>query len=158
MFSTAHPASDAAARSFTICTPNVTQAAVDRMPSSAALWLILVAGAVAWFARFLAVWALSEYGCISGVLGEGAVLTPVVAVSVVTVPFLAVAVGACLYSWRALRVSRTASPTGNQAVESTRFFAATGLVVNAVFTGVILAETLPVYFFLDQCRSFSMGM
>lgn len=107
----------------------------------------------------MAVWAVSEYGCISGVIGgEGAILTPVVAVSLVTIPFLVVAAGACLYCWRALQRARNLSPTDDQTVESTRFFAKTGVVLNAVFAGVILTETLPVYFFLDDCRAFTLRM
>jgi len=109
-------------------------------------WSCLWGGGLAWTLHLLAIWLIAEFGCVGEARkppGEG--------LSAVAWGILA-ATGICLglagwatrASWRRARSER-----GSEA----KFLGRTGLVLNPLFALVILAETVPVFFYLEKCGS-----
>ena len=121
-----------------------------RLPLSA--WELAVCwlgGAIAWLVHLLGAYALAEFGCVAGWQraapgGVTAVAWGILALSVATV-----AVSAWAYSVAARadrRLTRVSDPT------RTRHFAArSGMWLNGFFVAVIVAETVPVLFYLGRC-------
>jgi cbb3-type cytochrome oxidase subunit 3 len=121
-----------------------------RLPLSA--WELAVCwlgGAIAWLVHLLGAYALAEFGCVAGwqrlaPLGVTAVAWGILVLSVGTV---AVSAWAFSVASRAdKRLTRVSDPT------RTRHFAArSGMWLNGFFVAVIVAETVPVLFYLGRC-------
>lgn len=123
------------------------------------LWFALLGGAIAWFARFLAVWALSEFGCMDATEGFLGFDGPLVPLTLITLPFLLVAVAALVVSWRLRGRADRKGADGSGADytgEDGSFMVRAGFISSAIFVLIILVETVPVFAFLDICR-FSTG-
>ncbi len=113
------------------------------------LWFSLLGAAVAWFVRFVVVWAVSEFGCMDSAEGFLGFDGPMIPLTVATLPFLALAVAALVVSWRLYRRQDVRE-------RSDLFMIKAGLITNAIFVLIIIVETVPVFTFLDICR-FSSG-
>lgn len=132
-----------------------TSSSRDSRPSSALLWFVLIGGGVAWFARFLVIWVIAEFGCVSGVLEIGGMRSPLALLGLASLPFLAIGVGAVVVGWRALKALPQKVGDDPQAAPSARFMLRTGVGTSAVFVFIMLVEAVPIFFFLDECRSFT---
>ncbi len=115
------------------------------------LWSCLWGGGVTWMLHLAAVWVIAEFGCMTaldqpGPLGFSWVSWTILGVSLVC---LAVAGLATLVSWRHSR-----DGSGPDEERPGRFAARTGLVVNPIFMFIIVAQTLPVFFYMRECGSY----
>lgn len=115
------------------------------------LWSCLWGGGVAWALHLMAVWVVAEFGCMSalgrpGPLGASWVAWVILGVSALC---LALAGLATLASWRYSR-----GGGGSDGERPGRFAARTGLVANPLFIFIIIAQTLPVFFYLRDCGTY----
>lgn len=123
----------------------------DAHISRFAAWFALLGGGVAWFARFLVIWIIAEFGCVSGVLDVGGLRSPVVVLTMASVPFLAVALAAVYVGWSRYRAGAAADASGS----GSRFLTGTGAIASGIFVVIMIAEIIPIFYFLDGCRPFS---
>lgn len=127
------------------------------------MWWMLLGGGIAWFIQFLVLYLLAEFGGVAGwherlLLGVDMVSWGVLSI---TVAALAVA-GWC--GWLAKRASqefRELEPSTTEAtpieldtelpawkgVVDPHFLVQSAVVGNAIFAFIIVAQTLPVFFF-----------
>jgi hypothetical protein len=117
------------------------------------LWIALVGGGVAWMLRFLVVWIISEFGCIGAQPAWSTGLGTAVVMMLASLPFIALAGFATFLSYRAYRADD--APRSDHS-ETQLFFAKTGLIVNPLFAAIMLVESIPMFFFLNECRAFSL--
>jgi hypothetical protein len=94
--------------------------------------------------HFLAVWVIAEFGCFTrlanlGPFGFSWVAWLILAVSLLC---LVMAAGVSYLSWRYSR--------GGEAC----FAARVGVVANPMFMLIIIAETLPVFYYLKDCGTY----
>lgn len=115
------------------------------------LWFGLLGGAFAWLAHLLLAWGISEFGCVSGLgstvrLGLSAPAWLGLFVSILAFGTSA----AATLSARAMRKRLVAA--GDIAEdEPDLFLARTGLITSALFTLVIVVESIPLFFYLKGC-------
>ncbi|MFW5972695.1 MAG: hypothetical protein ACOCTG_01790 [Bacteroidota bacterium] len=117
-----------------------------------ALWFALLGGGVAWITRFLVVWVTAEFGCISGVLQIGGLRSPVVVLTLVSVPFLVLAGYAAVVGWKLSRAYRDDIESDSAGT----FMARAGMITSLLFVVIMIAEMVPLAFFMNECRSFSV--
>lgn len=118
-----------------------------------ALWIGLIGGGIAWLIHFLAVYAIAEFGCVSGwgrgtFLGVTGLSWLLLAVSAI---MLGVCTGSVLLARRSLHRLRKASGSGTIPPHSHFFVARTGFISGTLFGLIILVETLPIFFYLQRC-------
>lgn len=107
---------------------------------------------MAWFVRFIVVWIIAEFGCVSGALEIGGLRSPIVVLTIASIPFLAVAGAAVFVGWR-----RRRSPAGGDETRSSAsFMGRAGIIASGIFLVIMMAEMVPIFYFLDECRSFSL--
>lgn len=126
---------------------------VETGTGRAALWFGFLGGAVAWTAHLLAAYAIAEFGCFGGLAdrawgGISAVSWGIIAV---TIPAVAIAVAAVWIAGRAARAFESSRELPNMD-GTAAFLARIGFYSSGVFLLVILAQTLPIVFFLGDCR------
>lgn len=108
-------------------------------------------GALAWLFHLLATYSIGESVCILegtlfSFLGINASGWFLGGVSVVA---LAVSISATTVSWRQFWRLRHAENQG--PLRGSRFMALSSLIANLIFTLVILAQVLPIFFLLGDC-------
>ena len=113
-----------------------------------ALGVATLGGALAWFAHFLAIYAIAEFGCVSGLQAARFVGLSTVAwlLFAATGVALAVALGSAVLAWR-----RVGTGEGLDAPSPRAFLARTGLGLDLVFAAAIAYETVPVIYYLQGC-------
>jgi hypothetical protein len=121
--------------------------------SRKALWFGAFGGAVAWLLHLVGAAVIAEWGCFAGLyrttwLGLTVVAWMIIAVSVATaVAAIAATVTAgMVYSRTRWGDSERLDPRG-----TARFLAWFGLVSSGLFLFIIVAETIPLLFFLTHC-------
>jgi hypothetical protein len=121
-----------------------------RLPLTA--WELAVCwlgGAIAWLLHLLGAYTMAEFGCVAGWqrVAPGGVTTVAWAILALSVATVAVSGWALSVAARAdKRLTSISDPT------RTRHFAArAGMWLNGLFVAIILAETLPVMFYLGHC-------
>jgi hypothetical protein len=121
-----------------------------RLPLSA--WELAVCwlgGAIAWLVHLLGAYALAEFGCVAGWQRVAPGGVTAVAWGILALSVAAVAMSAWAFSVAARadkRLTRVSDPT------RTRHFAArSGMWLNGLFFVIIMAETMPVLFYLRGC-------
>lgn len=118
----------------------------------ALVWFVLLGGATAWTLHLLLAYAVAEFGCLSG-MGETRVggLTLVawmlLGVSVLAAGIAGVAIVVSLRFHRRLR----AAEVGGEGERATAFSVRLGLISNVVFAGVIIVQTIPIFYYLREC-------
>jgi hypothetical protein len=115
------------------------------------LWFGLLAGAVAWTIHFLVAYAIAEFGCVSSFrdarfLGITGVAWGILALTVLT---LILAVGGLLIARRSERLLM--AEFGEKEDEPEAFMAHVGWITSVVFVAIIVAQTLPVLYYLRSC-------
>lgn len=113
-------------------------------PSRLSLWSCLWGGGVVWILHFLAVWVIAEFGCLTRLADPGPLEISWVAWLIMGVSLLCLgmAAGLSYFSWRCSR-------GGGDC-----FAARVGVVANPIFMLIIVAETLPVFYYLRDCGSY----
>jgi hypothetical protein len=116
-----------------------------------ARWFVFLGGAIAWLLHLLTAYALAEFGCVSGWGGFLGLPLVVWLILGFTLPLLAIAVGALLVGYRYEKRFAGLEPRGLEARDPGLALVRYGVVANALFILTILAETVPVFFFLRGC-------
>lgn len=120
-------------------------------PSAALQWFVLTGGGVAWFGRFLVVWGIAEFGCVTGSIEVAGIDNPVVLLTLVSIPFLLMGITAAVLGWTGLKSLPPPDAADPQASTSARFMLKTGLWTSALFVFIMLVEAVPVFLFMSDC-------
>ncbi len=114
----------------------------DRLPVSRwTLRFCLLGGGIAWTLHLVGAWAIAEFGILGGFAGVNTLIL------VLSAAMLLAAGAATLVS---AHVRRAAGPENHEDARTVAFCGRFGIVTNAVFTVIIAAQTVPVFYFLDQ--------
>jgi len=121
----------------------------------AALWFGLLGGAVAWVLHLLSVYAISEWGCAGpfhGVhwLGIAATVWLLFSATALLLPVAACAVWTGHRSEQELRARGQDADAMLEDRPSGLYTARTGQIASGLFCLIIIAQTIPPFFFL-QC-------
>lgn len=117
------------------------------------LWFALFGGGGAWLAHLLLAYLIAEFGCTSGggharLLGITAIAWTLLAVSLLT--FVA-ASGATLVAYF-LRLRLAAAVRDEESARNNEFFLAkTALITSALFSFIILVQSVPIFYYLSDC-------
>jgi hypothetical protein len=115
-------------------------------------WFSFLGGAIAWTFHLLAIYAIGEFGCVSGFdrhvyAGISAVAWLLFIVSGIC---LAPAVAATVIGYMDARRDAR-EPEEIPHIDGSRYLSSFGWPLNAVFTLIILVESLPVFAYLGGC-------
>jgi hypothetical protein len=115
------------------------------------LWFGVFGGAVAWTIHMLLAYGIAEFGCVSSFrdarfLGITGVAWLILATSALT---LVLAVAALLIARRSERL--LLADLRGRDDDADEFMARVGLVTSVVFVAIIVAQTLPVLYYLRSC-------
>ena len=136
-------------------TTAVAPATSDRSVNQAALWFGLFGGAAAWTVHLIAASIISEWGCHAGLHRISWVNISAVAWALIGLT-IAMLLVATIASWMALRVRRKVREVQRQdgnsaaAADNRLFLARTGVIASEIFILVILAQSVPIFFFLHR--------
>lgn len=120
------------------------------------LWVGVWGGGIAWTVHFLTAALIAEWGCLTGLSartlwGMTAVAWSIILVSVV------MALVASVVTWVAYREMLCLNtPSDEQSdlydrLGNRRFMARTGFAASSFFLLIIIAQSLPILFFLSEC-------
>ena len=129
----------------------MSAAAMNSKVSRASLWFGLLGGAIAWTIHFLSAYAVAEFGCV-GKLGQrsyGNISLVAWLELALTVAALLLAAAATAAAYRSHR--RLLSSAESAALEAECDTARAGLYTSAIFTFVILFESIPIFFYMRSC-------
>jgi hypothetical protein len=115
------------------------------------LWFGLFGGAVAWTIHLMLGYAIAEFGCVSSFrdarfLGITGVAWAILTMTALT---LILAVGALWVAWRSKRLLLT--EIREQEEEPDEFMPQAGWITSLVFVAIIVAQTVPVLYYLRSC-------
>lgn len=116
------------------------------------LWIGMLGGGGAWLVHLVAAYAIAEFGCVGrlrqfSLAGLTAVAWLIIGISVLT---MLVALTSTLLAYRSERRLRAAlDDLAGKAAETE--VARTGWITSALFTLVILVESLPIFYYLQDC-------
>ncbi len=111
------------------------------------LWSCRWCGGVAWGLHLVTVWLIAEFGCPSELARPGPLGVSGVAWLALAVSIGCLALGG-LATWASWRRSRGGGE------EPARFIGKVGLVANPLFMLVIAAQTMPIFFHLQECGNY----
>jgi hypothetical protein len=117
------------------------------------IWFALLGGASAWMSRFLVIWIISEFGCIGAAPAWGTGISTAVIMMLASLPFLAIAGYA---TWVSYGLTKTSVRHRKDRDNTHGFMARVGLITNPLFIAIMLVESMPMFFFLNECRAFSL--
>jgi heme/copper-type cytochrome/quinol oxidase subunit 2 len=129
-----------------------TEAVHTFRPGTWRRWFAFVGGGIAWTFHLLAIYAIGEFGCVSGfdqkmysgISGVAWLLILVSGLSILP------AIGAtCVGFVDARRDRRQAEHSPND--EGERYLSSFGWPLNALFVLIIFVESLPVFAYLGGC-------
>jgi hypothetical protein len=142
----------AAATTATATTQAVTTPGVSR----SRLWFGLLGGAIAWFVHLVGASIISEWGCLSGLHQNELAGITVVAWMLIGLSVI-MAIIAVVAASSAFQVNRHYNQAaGGDAHESDEhgtdvYMARVGVWSSGLFVLIILAESLPILYFLTEC-------
>ncbi len=115
------------------------------------LWCGLYGGAIAWTLHLLAAYAIAEFGCVSSFrdarfLGITGVAWGILAVTALT---LILGAGSLWISRRSQRL--LLAEFGEKEDDPEVFLAHIGWICSVVFFGIILAQAVPVLYYMRSC-------
>jgi hypothetical protein len=121
-------------------------------PRSWRRWFAFVGAGLAWTFHLLSIYAIGEFGCVSGwgrVLywNVSAVAWLILAVSVIS---LTVALGAAFVGYQDKRNDSRREEAENED-EGGAYLSSFGFILSALFSLIIIVETLPVFAYLHGC-------
>jgi hypothetical protein len=119
------------------------------------LWFGFLGGAIAWSIHLVAAALVAEWGCFSGLQQTtyGGITLVAWILIVLSAAMFLMAVLATIAAWAgSRRVSGSADDSDLPPHEELdRFLARFGVAASGVFTFIILAESLPILYFLTDC-------
>jgi hypothetical protein len=124
---------------------------LDR-PQTWRRWFAFIGGGIAWTFHLLSIYAIGEFGCVSGLgrtsyLGISAVAWMILIVSALS---LAPALASALIGYSDMRTdARREEPMSED--EGGQYLSRFGSILSALFALIIMVETLPVFAYLDGC-------
>jgi len=115
-------------------------------------WFAFLGGGFAWTCHLLSIYAIGEFGCVSGAGDIFYMGISVVAWLILVLSFLlfAVAASASLVGYLDTRRARL-EENFRPEEEGGRFLSSFGFMLSALFALIILVESLPVFAYLDGC-------
>lgn len=121
---------------------------IDERGRGVGVGFAVLGSGVAWTGHLLLTWGISEFACTAGVEGR------IGGIDVVTAALLAVSAGAFALSvvstgYAILLERRVGPPQAGQHPVSS--LARVGWVLGALFTATIVAQTLPIAWFVGGC-------
>lgn len=127
-------------------------------PSGVFLSLHLFGGAICWTIQLLFAVVVSEWGCISGMGDARFFGVTTIAWSVIAVSLLAMALTGWVMRW-SLESSRRQSRSDTESAgagssakrESAGYLAQVAVWSNGLFLLIIVAQTIPILFYLTEC-------
>ena len=134
-----------------------TQPAIAQDPptgvSRRSLRFALLGGGVAWLAHLVLAYAIAEFGCIAGLghvhwAGLSVVSWMLLVMTLLT---LGLALAATAVAWRNRRRLLREWGHRSESHEAEDFTARLALVSNAVFVGVIVVQSVPIFYYLREC-------
>jgi hypothetical protein len=117
------------------------------------LWFGLLGGAIAWTVHLLGAYGIAEFGCIGRlhdhvVSGISLVAWLEIALTAAMTLVAAVATAVAYRRHAALRLDE---PPGHVAVAAARHTAWAGVLTSGLFTFIILFESIPILYYLQDC-------
>jgi hypothetical protein len=100
----------------------------------------LLGGGIAWLVHLVGAWAIAEFGILGGFSSVHTLIL------VLSAAMLLAAGAATLVSAHVRRASGTET---HEDARTVAFCGRLGVVTNAVFTAIIAAQTVPVFYFLE---------
>jgi hypothetical protein len=122
--------------------------------SRRALWFGLLGGPLAWLFHLLSAYLLGEFGCLTRLaqvkfLDISGVAWALIGVSVL---WLAVAAASTWAGYRSTeRLSELEVESDELTAAGGRHLARVGFISSALFTFIILAQAVPIFFHLREC-------
>jgi len=115
-------------------------------------WFAFLGGGFAWTFHLLSIYAIGEFGCVGGAGDIFYMGISLVAWMILVLSFLlfGVAASASLIGYRDKRQDLLEKHSRPEE-EGGRFLSSFGFMLSALFTLIILVETLPVFAYLDGC-------
>jgi hypothetical protein len=115
-------------------------------------WFAFLGAGVAWTAHLLSIYAIGEFGCVSGL--DRVTFWSVSAVAwliiLVTILCLLLAAAGTIVAYRdKRRDGEIHAPPGQD--EGGEYLSSFGFILSALFTLIILVESLPVFAYLEGC-------
>ncbi len=115
-------------------------------------WFAFLGGGIAWTCHLLSIYAIGEFGCVSGAGDISYMGISVVAWLILVLSFLLFTVAASASLIGYLDKRRDSLDKHSRPEEDGgRFLSSFGFMLSALFTLIILIETLPVFAYLDGC-------
>jgi hypothetical protein len=116
-------------------------------------WFAFLGGGLAWTFHLLSIYAIGEFGCVSGwdrfmYLNISGVAWLIIIVSALS---LVPAVTAAILGYRDMRAD-SSRDTPDIEDEGGEYLTRFGFILSALFTLIIFVETLPVFAYLQGCR------
>lgn len=102
-------------------------------------WFALLGGAIAWFVHFIAIFVVSEFGCVAQLDRQqwGEISAVALLLLGASVAPLLVAVAAAIVGYRDRR--------------SASWIARAGWLFSALFAVIIVVQSIPAFFYLRSC-------
>lgn len=120
------------------------------------LWVGVWGGGIAWTVHFLLAAGIAEWGCLTGLSarslwGMTAVAWSIILVSVVMALIAMAVTWIACYEMRRLNLRSDEQSDPYDRLGNRRFMARTGFAVSAFFLLIIIAQSLPILFYLSEC-------
>lgn len=115
-------------------------------------WFAFLGGGFAWTFHLLSIYAVGEFGCVSGMdhiiyAGISAVAWMILILSAVA---LVIAMAAAFVGYRDTHRDN-AQKVSSPEDDGGRFLSSFGFLLSSLFVFIIFVETLPVFVYLDGC-------
>jgi hypothetical protein len=115
-------------------------------------WFSFLGGGIAWTLHLLSIYAIGEFGCVSGLgrvmfAGVSAVAWAIIFVSILLFLLSGFSVTLAFFDMRKDSLKETRDP-GNEGGEYLSRF---GFILNLLFSLIIAVETMPVFWYLGGC-------
>lgn len=129
-----------------------TDAAMTFRPATWRRWFAFTGGGIAWTFHLLSIYAIGEFGCVSGFdqkmyMGISGVAWLLIVVSVLA---LTPAIGATIVGYVDTRRDKK-QENQNRKDEGERYLSSFGWPLNALFVLIIFIESMPVFAYLKGC-------
>ncbi len=121
-------------------------------PATWRRWFAFLGAGVAWTAHLLSIYAIGEFGCVSGLdrLSYGGISAVAWMIIIVTGLCLLLAAAATWVAYEdKRRDEEMKAPPGQD--EGGEYLSRFGFILSALFTLIILVETMPVFAYLHGC-------
>lgn len=127
-----------------------TQPTVSRLAAK----FCLLGGGIAWLLHFLAIYVISEFGCVSGwsdwIVGRLSMVVWLLLLATLLTGAMAVAaVWAAAHTRKTLRGAEAEDAA--EPAETKSFVGRLSLILNGLFLFIILVQAVPIFFYLKSC-------